>query len=349
MTDTKKSKTRNSSNGLLVGFASFIIIVAGLKASAPILMPLFVAGFLAIITNPIVNAMVRSGRSRPFSVGAVVIGVLMTLFALGWLVGDSAEQFAEVMPAHMDRIGEQLSGWLSSRNIDFQDTEFSSSLKAPLLTALTGTARGLATALSNVMLTVILLLFMLLEANTLPNKLRAAFSSDDARVGQIKAFKEDLAQYLVVKTTVSLLTGILLGLWVWLFGIEFPFLLGVIAFLFNFIPTFGSMIAAIPAILLAMVQFGLLTSGFIAIGYFTVNLAIGSLLETQIMGKKLGLSPVVVLLSVVFWGWVWGPTGMILAVPLTMAIRIYCDHTDDSRWVAIMLANGADQALEDQP
>tara|TARA_B110000037_G_scaffold208499_1_gene256644 strand:+ start:591 stop:1640 length:1050 start_codon:yes stop_codon:yes gene_type:complete len=347
MNQTENSNARNSSRGILVGFASFIIIVAGLKASASILMPLFVAGFLAIITNPIVNAMVRMGRSRAFSVGVVVIGVLTTLFALGWLVGDSAEQFAAVMPAHMDRVGEQLSNWLTSRNINFHDTEFSSSLKAPLLSALTGTARGLATALSNVMLTVILLLFMLLEANTIPQKLKAAFSKDDARVGRMEAFKEDLAQYMVVKTGVSLITGVLLGIWVWLFGVEFPFLLGVIAFLFNFIPTFGSMIAAIPAVLLAMVQFGFLTSGFIALGYFTVNLAIGSLIETQVMGKKLGLSPVVVLLSVVFWGWIWGPTGMILAVPLTMALKIYCDHSDHSKWVAIMLSSGANKSLKE--
>ena len=152
---------------------------------------------------------------------------------------------------------------------------------------------------------------------------------------------------MVVKTGISLITGILLGLWVWLFGVEFPFLLGVIAFLFNFIPTFGSMIAAIPAILLALVQFGLLTSGFIAIGYLAVNMVVGNLLETQIMGKKLGLSAVVVLLSVVFWGWVWGPTGMILAVPLTMAIRIYCEHSDGSRWVAIMLANDTEKPSDE--
>jgi predicted PurR-regulated permease PerM len=188
---------------------------------------------------------------------------------------------------------------------------------------------------------------MLLEADTIPRKLRAAFPKDDVRIGRMQAFKDDMGQYMVVKTGISLITGILLGLWVWLFGVEFPFLLGVIAFLFNFIPTFGSMIAAIPAILLALVQFGLITSGFIAIGYLAVNMVVGNLLETQIMGKKLGLSAVVVLLSVVFWGWVWGPTGMILAVPLTMAIRIYCEHSDGSRWVAIMLANDTEEPRDE--
>jgi len=340
MSTTESTSDSNSSNSFLVGFAAFIVVVAGLKAAAPILLPLLGAGFLAIITNPMVNLLIGKGCSRALSVIIVVLGVLGTLFAIGWLIGDSAEQFAAIMPEHMDRISEQLSEWLASRNINVQETEFSSSLKAPIMAAVTGTAVGLASALSNVTLTVILLLFLLIEADTVPAKVRAAFSKDEVRIAQMEAFKEDLAKYMVVKTFLSAITGILLGCWIWAFGVEFPFLLGVIAFLFNYIPTFGSMIAAVPAILLALVQFGLIHSGFIALGYFAVNMLVGNVIETQVMGKKLGLSGVVVLICVVFWGWVWGPTGMILAVPLTMAMKIYCQHSDNSRWVAIMLGNG---------
>ena len=326
---------------LLVASASLVIVVAGLKLAGPILMPMLVALFLAMVTHPIACSLRKRGFSKAFSITTVVFGVILLIAGLGWLIGDSAERFAAVMPEHIDRIGESLALWAESRNLPLADIDITSGIRGPFLQAVTGTAREVAAAVSNILLTVLLMLFLLLEADSFPAKVkRIVFGEEQKeRLGQMAEFQRDLGEYLIVKTIVSLATGLLLGAWVWILGVDFAFLLGVIALLFNFIPTFGSILAGIPAVLLAIVQFGLLKAGLVATGYVVVNVVIGSILEPQIMGRRVGLSPVVVFISVVFWGWVWGPTGMLLSVPLTMAGRIYCDHSPSLKWLAVMLGN----------
>ena len=129
----------------------------------------------------------------------------------------------------------------------------------------------------------------------------------------------------------------LLGLWVAAFGLDFALLWGLIAFIMNFVPTLGSIIAAVPAVLLAVVQFDLARAGLIALGYVGVNVIFGNVVEPLLMGRRLGLSALVVFVSLVFWGWVWGPVGMLFSVPLTMSIKIALENTRDFRWLAVML------------
>ena len=133
------------------------------------------------------------------------------------------------------------------------------------------------------------------------------------------------------------MTGTLIGLWVWFLDVDFPLLWGLLAFLFNYIPFFGSIIAAIPAVLVTVVQFDWSRTLLVGLGYFAVNTVVGNLIEPHLMGRRFGLSATVVLLSLIFWGWVWGAMGMILSVPLTMTIKISCRHSERLRWVAVLL------------
>ena len=123
-------------------------------------------------------------------------------------------------------------------------------------------------------------------------------------------------------------------------GLAFPMVWGLLAFLLNCVPSIGAIIAAIPAVLFALVQHGPGSALVVAIGYIVVNTAIGSLLEPHLIGRTLGLSTLVVFLSLVFWGWVWGPLGMLLSVPLTMIVKIFLENSEDLRWVAVMLDSG---------
>ena len=146
-----------------------------------------------------------------------------------------------------------------------------------------------------------------------------------------------IQNYLAIKTVVSVATGLLAGVWVWALDIDFPLLWGLIAFLFNYIPNLGSIFAAVGPVLLAIVQFGPGRAISVAAGYVAINLVFGNVVEPLMLGRRLGLSTLVVLLSLVFWGWVWGPMGMLLAVPLTMMVKIALENTEDLRWVAVML------------
>lgn len=200
------------------------------------------------------------------------------------------------------------------------------------------TLRGVAATVSNILIVVLITAFILLEAVTFRRKIRLAFGRGDPE-RRVQRILDDLRHYLGIKTAVSAVTGLLIGIWLAILGIDFAMLWGLAAFLLNFIPNLGSIIAAIPTVLLATVQQGFGAALLVAIGYLAVNLVIGNLVEPQLMGRRLGLSTLVVFLSLVFWGWMWGPIGMLLSVPLTMMVKILLENTEDFQWAAVLLGN----------
>jgi AI-2 transport protein TqsA len=321
----------------LLATACILIIIGGLRIGRPILVPFMVAIFLAVITTPLVRFFKKNGLSRGMAIFLVVSFVLGLLGSFIWLLGDSAEQFAEVMPQHLDRISTEFTAWLHQYNLAENSAALSDSFQAPMVTVVTSIATGLATAVSNLLVVTFLLSFMLLEAEALPAKLEVAFGSDKSPMSKLREFESDLQRYLVIKTLISLATGLCVGALCWAMGLDFAMLLGVIAFLLNFIPTMGSILAAIPAVMIAGVTIGLGAAALVGGGFLAINVIFGSILEPQIMGRKLGLAPIVVVISLVFWGWIWGPVGMILSVPLTMAMKIYLEHSSNYQWGAILL------------
>ena len=150
---------------------------------------------------------------------------------------------------------------------------------------------------------------------------------------------------MTIKTLTSALTGVTIAVGLLIEGVDFAVLWGFFAFLLNFIPNVGSFIAAVPAVLVAALQRGygaaLVTAGL----YLAVNVVVGSILEPRWMGNQLGVSPLVVFLSLVFWGWVFGPVGMFLSVPLTISVQIMLASNPGTRWVAVLLGN---QRVADQ-
>ncbi|REJ81477.1 MAG: AI-2E family transporter [Acidobacteria bacterium] len=205
-----------------------------------------------------------------------------------------------------------------------------------LVDAANRTLRGVANLLTNALLVLLITTFVLLEATTFPKKLRRAFGNSlaEERFGRIMF---DLRRYLSVKTAISMATGMILGIWVAILGLDFAPLWGLLAFALNYIPNLGSIIAAIPPVLLALVQQGFGLALLVAAGYLVVNVVIGNFIEPHVMGRRLGLSTLVVFLSLVFWGWVWGPVGMLLSVPLTMVVKILLENSRDFRWIAVMM------------
>jgi predicted PurR-regulated permease PerM len=146
--------------------------------------------------------------------------------------------------------------------------------------------------------------------------------------------------YLAIKAAISLLTGLVIFVWLTILGVDYAVLWGLIAFLLNFIPTVGSFIAAVPAVLLALVQLGVFEACLTLAGFVVVNLIMGNVLEPRWMGRGLNLSPLVVFVSLVLWGWVLGPVGMLLSIPLTIMLKIAFESQDETRWIGIMLGAG---------
>jgi len=182
-------------------------------------------------------------------------------------------------------------------------------------------------------------IFILFEASILPGKIRAAMINSPEAFENLSSVAGDVKKYLAIKTAISLVTGILVASWLMILGVKYPILWGLIAFLLNFVPNIGSIIAAIPACGLAFIQLGIGPAALAVLGYMVINITIGNMIEPRVMGHRMGLSTLVVFLSLVFWGWVLGPMGMLLSVPLTMTVKIVLQSHPDTRKLAMLLGS----------
>ena len=196
---------------------------------------------------------------------------------------------------------------------------------------------GLGGVLSSGLLILLMVVFMLLEATIFKYKVRHIFGSKSDGASQVASFSDTVKRYMLIKTGTSLATGIIATIWLMILGVDYPLLWGFLTFLFNYVPTVGSIIAAVPPALLALIQLGLVSSLLSVAGYFVINISIGSILEPRILGHGLGLSSLVVFVSLLFWGWVFGPVGMVLSVPLTMTIKIALSNSESGKWISTLM------------
>jgi predicted PurR-regulated permease PerM len=196
---------------------------------------------------------------------------------------------------------------------------------------------GLLGLFSNFVLIALTMTFLLLEAADFRLKLQAAWGNSFTSGNGFNEVAAKVQRYLALKTLISLATGVLISLWTHFLGLDFPLLWGLIAFLLNYVPSIGSIIAAVPAVLLAILQLGGIGALWVALGFVVTNLVLGNIVEPRLMGRTLGLSPLVVFLSLLFWGWLWGPAGMLLSVPLTVIAKILLESSEGGRPIAVLL------------
>jgi len=196
---------------------------------------------------------------------------------------------------------------------------------------------GLQGLFANFFLIIFTVIFLLLEATSLPGKLQLVLTSSRGDPDYFKRFTSGVQRYLGIKTIASLVTGVAAAALTAAFGLDFPLLWGLLAFSFNYVPSIGSLIAAIPPVVLALVQIDFFQAAMIGLGYFVINITIGGVIEPRVVGRGLGLSTLVVFLSLVFWGWVFGPVGMLLSVPLTMTVKIALESSNRTAPIAILL------------
>jgi len=258
------------------------------------------------------------------------------------LVGSSLNDFSNQLPTYQTRLQEEMKSlfsWLNGKGINISGEKLLAYIdpgKAMRLFATT--LNSFSTVLTNGFLIVLTVIFMLLEISGFPDKLRDATGTTQSSSAGLTEITVGIKHYMMIKTLTSLATGILIAVWLAIIGVDFPILWGVVAFALNFVPNIGSIIAAIPAILLALIQLGIFPALHAAIAFLVVNLVIGNAIEPRIMGKGVGLSTLVVFLSLVFWGWVLGPIGMLLSVPLTMIVKIGLEHNEGTRGIAVLLS-----------
>jgi len=335
------SEPKSIASNLLVSVAALVIIVAGMKAASSLLVPFLLALFVAVLIASPFSWLQDKGLSAGVALlvvlGLLVLGILL----IGTLIGSSVEEFSSDFPAFQDRLHSVtggLLGWLDKTGIHVSSELVSAYMDpAKAVKMAANILGGMGNMLTNSFLILVTVVFIMLEAAGFPDKWRLMRGNAERSLADFSKVISNINRYMGIKTLTSLATGFLVVVLTLFMGVEYPLLWGVLAFLLNFVPNIGSIIAAIPAVIQALVQLGPGAALVVAGGYLAINILIGTFIEPRFMGRGLGLSTLVVFLSLVFWGWVLGPVGMLLSVPLTIAAKIALDSHDDTRWVAIML------------
>lgn len=345
-------KVDNSMTKSLVALAALCIVIASLKSAAAILIPFLLSLFIAIICNPLIRWMVGVGVPRAVAVLALIVLIVLIGMTLAGVVGSSLQDFTQSMPELQQRLNNELVGAsekLAQYNIQINTNQLMQYFDpGAAMSVATNMLSGVGNVMTNLFLILLTVVFMLFEASTVPRKIHLAVKDPDMKLASIDKFLASVNSYLAIKTLVSLATGVAVGVLLSILGVKYVVLWGVLAFLLNYIPTIGSIIAAVPAVLVALVEQGPSTAGLAALVYLMVNLVMGNVVEPKVMGKGLGLSTLVVFLSLVFWGWLFGSVGMLLSVPLTMIVKIGLESSQSGSWFAVMLSSQDEQPAKEQ-
>jgi len=334
---------------LLFRLAALVVVVAGLRAAEPILIPMLLAGFLAVLSHPLLAALLRRGVGPGLAMAATVVAAIAVLTVFVLIINGAVSGFLTAAPWYQELLVTNAQGWietaseritvlpdwLSPETFDPSSLiDFAGGVVGGLVG---GTVLGVASFISLMFLTLVVMVFMLAETLDLSGKLREAFGERAKLLRHVESITQSTQRYVAVKTFVSALVGLAVGVLTAVLGIEFPIVWAVIGFFMHYIPTFGAFLAAIPTVLVALAQHGLGHAALVLAGYLVIGSVLGNILEPALMGRRVGLSPLAVLLCIIFWGWVWGPIGMILSVPVTVVFKITFEHTEQLKWLAILL------------
>jgi len=328
---------------VLLTLAGCVVVVAGMKAASSILVPFFLAVFIAVLCTPPLFWLRSKGVPKVLALILILAAILAVESLLGVLVGTSLNNFVNSLPQYQERLTTNLSpllNWLAKKGIDLPKGGIGAAIHPESVMRLAG---NLLSALSNVLANAFLILltvvFILLEAADFPKKLKAVLKKPEGSLKAIERFSRSANRYVVIKTLLGVAVGLAIWLWLVILGVDYPILWGTLAFLLYYVPNIGSILATIPATLLALVQLGVGSAILTAVGLVVIYNILGNIVEPKVMGRGLSLSPLVVFMSLVFWGWVLGPVGMVLSVPLTSLVKIGLESSGETRGLAIMLGS----------
>jgi len=325
---------------IVIIFAAIIIILAGIKAAASLITPLLLAFFITIIISPFFLFL----KKKKLPQGLAITIVMVVLFGVLWLLvvflGNSVHDFTQNVPKYEAKLHQDMVDILeklSSYGVEIPKESIMEIFATDqIMGYISKGLKSFSALLTNFFLITVTVVFLLMEIANFSKKLKR---TNLKILNSIVAIAEHVKQFILLKSLTSLATGVIVAVSLKLLGIDYALLWGLVAFLLNFIPNIGSIIAAVPAVLMALVQYDFSIALIVIALYIVINITIGSIIEPRIMGEGLGLSTLVVFLSLVVWGWLLGPVGMLLSVPLTIMIKIILYEKKETRQIAILLGN----------
>ncbi len=337
MPEVQKPHTRN----VLLNAAAFMVVIAGMRAASSMVVRLLIAIFIAFVCGPLFFLLKK--YKVPTAVAIIVVLLVIIAFGslLGVMIGTSVNDFTETWPSYQAKFTRLVGGtvaYLNEKGVEIpRDTVLDVLNPGTIMNVIGSMLTTLTSMLSETVLILMTVVFILLEAASVPGKVMAVWGKESKTMDDLKRFAKVMQHYIALKTAISLATGLFIGFSMMLVGVDFALLWGLLAFLLNYVPNIGSIIAAIPPTLLAFIQLGWIQAIIVLTIFLVINMVIGNIIEPRTMGIGMGLSTLIVFLSLVFWGWVLGPVGMLLSVPLTMSVKIYLESRKSTQWMGVLL------------
>ncbi|RJT27134.1 AI-2E family transporter [Buttiauxella izardii] len=320
-----------------------VIILVGIKIAAEIIVPFILALFIAIILNPMIRRLERVRVPRVLAIVFVISLIVCFVVLLLAYLGTTLNELTRTLPQYRSSLIsplQTLEPWLQRAGISVSVDELVKYIDPnAAMTLVTSLITQLSTAMTSIFLLLLTVVFMLTEVPQLPIKLQQLMSRPVEGMGAIQRALDSVSHYLVLKTAISLVTGLVVWLMLATLDVRFAFVWALLAFSLNYIPNIGSVLAAIPPVAQVLVFSGLYEALLVIAGYLAINLVFGNIIEPRMMGRGLGLSTLVVFLSLIFWGWLLGPVGMLLSVPLTIAVKIALEQNEGGKKIAVLLSD----------
>jgi AI-2 transport protein TqsA len=319
--------------------AATVVVLVGIRLSAPILNPIFFAVVLTLLFSPIYSWLKRRGLPSPLALVIMLVVIAAIFIALFFILGVSISTFSERVGFYTSQLHSQLVDLdallerLGLSNVDLRDV-----IKPSALTDVLGTIlSGIAGFLSDLFLILVIMLFLLAEGPAMMDRLRAGTSGNNPQVERLTTIGRSVVRQFGLRAIVNLVTGAGVTVLLFFLGVDFPLLWGILTFFLSFVPYIGLVLAVTPAVVLALAEFGVSRAVLVIAGVIVINILAENVLSPMMMGRGLNISPTIVFLSFVFWAWLLGGPGAFLALPITLFVAVMFDTFPETRWLASLI------------
>jgi predicted PurR-regulated permease PerM len=330
-------------NQIFIFTATSLITLFLLKASSEIIVPFLISMAIAIVLSPLFTYIESKRIPKSISLIVVIFFALVPIIIFGGYIAEEARDFAvhyHTIKANFLESIHKFIIYMDSFGITIEEDKIRAILqKSNLSEILKRLATQANNQFSNIFLIFFMVAFMLMESKYFYYKMIKIATDYNIQKGIFIEILDKIKSYFIIKVKTSLITALWVLVVLWYYEVSYYYMLALLAFLLNFIPVIGSILAAIPAIILAFLDHNMVITVWVGLWYLIINIIIGNILEPHIMGRGLGLSALIIFLSMIFWGWIFGPTGMILSVPLTMIMQYLFAQYKETRWIALLLSD----------
>src|SRR5215216_4116478 len=328
---------------VMLFLAATVVVVTGIRLGAPILNPILFAVVLSLLFSPVYSWLLRRGLPAPLALVIMLVVLAILFLGLFFILGVSISRFSERVGYYVAQLNGELSSLdavlerLGLSNVNLSEAVNSSALVDAVGTILS----GIAGFLSDLFLILMIMLFLLGEGPAMMNRLRASVAEDNPQVARLTAVGQSVVRQFGLRAIVNLVTGAGVTVLMFLLGVDFPLLWGILTFFLSFVPYIGLVLAVAPAVVLALAEFAVSRAVMVIVGVIVINILAENVLSPMLMGRGLNISPTIVFLSFIIWAWLLGGPGAFLALPITLFIAVMFDTFPETRWLASLIGVGS--------